>query len=131
MNNIKHIRADLHYPPDTRPLLEITREGGGKLGNCYYGMVFLVKSDKPLSEEALVALRDLGFLGYGQEFYTKTLPEEVVTSTPVWLAEDGTQYPCPLPAHVKNVGPYAHREIRHQESARYVYRCESRVDSSD
>lgn len=55
-----------YMPP--RPELTIYREGGNKLGNCYYQHIFIVESTRQLSQENLKDLALAGFLGYGQEF---------------------------------------------------------------
>jgi hypothetical protein len=54
-----------------RPILTVERDGGGKLGNCYYNTVFRITTTRALDVEEIQALRIAGFLGGGQEFYIR------------------------------------------------------------
>lgn len=100
------------------PALRITCTGGRNLGRCYNATFFEVVSTRPLlGEDAregqekvnkLVELRRLGFLGYGQEFSAggaEVKPED------------------------EFYDPEEFQTSKHGKV--YVYRCESRVDSSD
>ena len=144
-----------------RPALTITNEGGAGLGNCYSASYYEVTSNRPLDMEDLHRLRDCGFLGYGQEFYAhqvigeervrvpsrfnpgryvvgfkegdEKLPEakDIKPSgkdvVPCQMYERGTGKHIPGVA----INPYSGRPYEPTEASFYVYRCESRVDSSD
>ena len=59
--------------------LIIESKGGANLGHCYNAMYYTVKSlNRPLVDSDLTALRDLGWLGYGQEFYIRRSAEPEV-----------------------------------------------------
>jgi len=47
--------------------IDIIPNGGDKLGNCYYSNCYKVYSDKELTKEFILYLRDLNLIGYGQE----------------------------------------------------------------
>ena len=50
--------------------LLIEQTAGCQLGNCYYSHSFRIKNlNYPLTKDKIDSLHDLGFLGYGQEFY--------------------------------------------------------------
>lgn len=51
-----------------RPILTVELTGGSKLGNCYYSTTYKITSTRPLSVKQIIAFRDAGMLGYGQEF---------------------------------------------------------------
>ena len=87
-----------------RPSLVIEHLGGRNLGRCYNAMFYRVTSTQALSRDDLSRLRDIGFLGYGQEFICEG-PVRYEDAVPTGIDEDGTPY--------------------------FVYSCESRVDSSD
>ena len=59
------------------PHLTIEVAGGKCLGNCYNATYYKIKSlNRPLADADVKALRDLGFLGYGQEFSFQRVQEE-------------------------------------------------------
>lgn len=125
-----------------RSALVIESTGDGQLGNCYSSMTYKVTSRQPLTKDKLVALRELGFLGYGQEFFCYLLTPSLRQLT---IAESGTQdpsghdiVPCsmidrgngkiiPGPA----INPYSGLPYPDHQDPYYIYICESRVDSSD
>jgi hypothetical protein len=90
------------------PSLQITTTGGANLGRCYNASYFQVVSTKKLTDVQIRQLRDMGFLGYGQEFLAGQ-PLEVDPKEYV----DTTMY------NVAGIHKL------------YIYKCESRVDSSD
>lgn len=126
---------------NTRAALQITGTGGSNLGNCYNAMTFRVTSKKPLDLVALRAMRDLGFLGYGQEFYAHLVAPD---GKRVALPPKGDQPPtgtdtvqcsevnpqgmivaCPA------TNPYSGVLYTPHEEPYWSYDCESRADSSD
>jgi len=51
------------------PTLIVENLGVKKLGNCYYSTNYKIKSlNRMLSTEDIKKLREIGVLGYGQEF---------------------------------------------------------------
>jgi hypothetical protein len=57
------IQTDVHTTT-----LEVVVTGGRQLGRCYHETTYLVKCRWKLKHDKLTALREAGFLGYGQEF---------------------------------------------------------------
>jgi len=135
-----------------RPALSIVNKGGRQLGNCYNASYYEVASLKPLSLKQLWLLRDIGYLGYGQEFKACQVINGMETPVPEEFADYGkpgpkttdtkpsgldkiecqmfnrfTQEPIPGAA----INPYSGLPYEPIETPYYVYRCESRVDSSD
>lgn len=53
--------------------VKITCTGGRSLGRCYSASTYLVESPRELSPADWNLLRASKKLGYGQEFYTKSL----------------------------------------------------------
>ena len=123
--------ANYFMYPAIRPQLSVECTGGANLGNCYNASYYRVTSITPLTKKSILALRDAGFLGYGQEFLLnspcdgKEVPagmdlmpckemdertRKIVNENP--LSKDGTPKP-PIQR------PF------------FVYLCESRVDSGD
>lgn len=121
--------------------LIIESAGSASLGRCYSSMSYKVTSDKPLSMGDLLSLQRLGFLGYGQEFFAKRILSDT---------EDGggygwTQVPeifdtdeqCENPRFLTTAGLNATPptfKVKNRygiDAGRWVYTCESRVDSSD
>lgn len=128
-----------------RPSLLIERAGGGQLGNCYYGMSYRVTSTVPLCGKDLRALRDMGFLGHGQEFYYHQVigdrdrlevPMEHVVKNYVKQATPSghDEVPC-VDVHSDGTTTpalnYRKESIPSTRIAYYTYSVESRVDSSD
>ncbi len=65
----------MNNKPIPQLVVEIT--GGANLGRCYNATYFKIKSlNRPLSDDDVRALRDMGWLGYGQEFEFRRGPEE-------------------------------------------------------
>jgi hypothetical protein len=61
------------------PTLIIEHTGDANIGRCYNASYYKVKSlDRPLADTDIEALHDMGWLGYGQEFYFKRGVEEPV-----------------------------------------------------
>jgi hypothetical protein len=59
------------------PRLVVESLGGKNLGRCYNATYFKIKSlNRPLSDSDITALRDMGWLGYGQEFSFKRVENE-------------------------------------------------------
>jgi hypothetical protein len=57
----------MNEEPTPHLVIEVT--GGANLGRCYNSTTYKIKSlNRPLADNDIRALRDLGFLGYGQEF---------------------------------------------------------------
>lgn len=107
-----------------RPKLTIESTGGANLGRCYNSMSYTVTSTDKLKRDTLNALRDAGFLGYGQEFY-------------IHSKCDGTEEPagkdtvtCKL-VHERTGEVVGEEPENTSDFFYYVYHCESRVDSSD
>lgn len=144
-----------------RPTLSITNKGGANLGRCYNASYFEVVSLKPLDMEDLWRLRECGFLGYGQEFSAEQIIGDQRIRVPgrfnpgkycVGYQEgddknptadsikpSGTDMvPCQMydrrtGEHIPGeaINPYSGKPYEPSEQKYYVYRCESRVDSSD
>ena len=66
--------------------IKITCTGGGWIGRCYSSTTYLVESPRKLTNGDWGVLRAARRLGYGQEFYIKTLG--VVDGVYVYEAED-------------------------------------------
>lgn len=149
--NRNHNNTDYVYRND-RPALTIVNAGGASLGRCYSASYYDVTSTRPLSMEHLIALRDIGFLGCGQEFMAHQVVNEERIAVPFKFAEWGEEGPQArdVPASGvdkvpcimvdrrtrevvpgKAINPYSGEEYGPNEQSYYVYRCESRVDSSD
>ena len=59
--------------------LKIEVTGGAQLGRCYTATYYTIKSlNRRLSDEEIQSLKNMGFLGYGQEFDLTRAPEEWV-----------------------------------------------------
>lgn len=155
-----HNNTDFVYRND-RPSLAIVHAGGANLGRCYSASYFTVTSTRPLSMEDLNTLRDIGFLGYGQEFMAHQVIGEERVRVPqrfnpgrycVGFKEGDEELPSAKdvkPSGVdvvpcvmvdratgevipgKAINPYSGEPYGTHDQAYYVYRCESRVDSSD
>lgn len=52
----------------------ITFSDGAKISNCYHSNCYDIVSDRSLSKDFIMLLRDLGLLGYGQECYINEKP---------------------------------------------------------
>ncbi|SRR5579885_788987 len=152
--------TDFVYHND-RPALVITNEAGASLGNCYSASYFEVTSTRPLDMEDLYRLRDCGFLGFGQEFSAYQVIGEERVRVPgrfnpgryvVGYKEGDDKnpeakdikptgkdvVPCKMRCRVTGdllegqaINPYSGKPYEPIETSYYVYRCESRVDSSD
>jgi hypothetical protein len=155
-----HNDTDFVYR-NSRPSLVITSEGGASLGNCYSASYFEVTSTRPLDMEDLHRLRDCGFLGYGQEFSAYQVIGEERVRVPgrfnpgryvVGYKEGDDKnpeakdvkpsgkdvVPCVMVDRYTRkviegqaINPYSGKPYEPIEASYYVYRCESRVDSSD
>lgn len=68
-----------------RPSLTIENVGAANLGRCYNAYTYRITSYRELKREDIKALRDAGWLGYGQEYRLATLEPIVDTYTPVGL----------------------------------------------
>lgn len=155
-----HNNTDFVYR-NPRPALTVTNQGGANLGNCYNASYYEVTSSRPLDMEDLDRLRDCGFLGYGQEFICRQVIGDKQVRVPgrfnpgkyVVGYQEGDDknpsaqdtepsgkdmVPCQMvDRHTREVipgtaiNPYSGLPYEPIEQAYYVYRCESRVDSSD
>lgn len=129
-----------------RPSLTITYTGGQQLGNCYYSSCFQVTSLKPLSKKNLMALREAGFLGSGQEFMIHgqvmedgslhPVVEQLGFKPAVPSGRDTVE--CAEIDDMTNVvvarpsmNPYTNEPDVPSLVPYYTYNIESRVDSSD
>lgn len=132
-----------------RPSLLVEHGTSAQLGSCYSSSTYIVTATNPLDAEQIAALRTVGILGYGQEFYirgqqidgqivpvakkldwqerSKVKPSGVdaiapkvrCRSTGKWLNEKPVNAYTGLPVTSTVDAPY------------FVYVVESRVDSSD
>lgn len=144
-----------------RPSLTIAPAGGANLGRCYSASYFDVTSTRPLSMEDLKLLRDIGFLGYGQEFMAHQVIGEEKVQVPqrfnpgrytVDFKEGDEQLPsakdvkpsgidvvpCVMVDRATGavipgeaINPYSGKPYAPNKQPYFTYRCESRVDSSD
>lgn len=132
---------------NSRPLLEIQHAGEAMLGNCYSSTRYRITSLRPLSKENLEALRSVGVLGYGQEFFSyqqtvdgklAPVPETLDWKTRKEIAPSGFDtVQCSEVDAVTNeilrtpsINPYSGEEDPPMERPFYVYLCEDRIDSS-
>jgi hypothetical protein len=51
--------------------IEVKPAGGATLGRCYEAMHYEIHSGEELPNTFIRTLRDLGLLGYGQEFFVR------------------------------------------------------------
>lgn len=132
---------------NVRPSLAIESRGGANLGRCYNASYFDVTSLSPLSMEDLLRLRECGFLGYGQEFMAYqvvngeriSVPKSLDWKTKKDVKESGHDIvPCVMIDRTTRevvpgeaINPYSGKAYEPQPVPFYIYRCESRVDSSD
>lgn len=117
-----------HVWKSPRPKLVIESRGGANLGRCYNAQYFEVTSTTALCREDLYKLREMGFLGYGQEFRVSgPFSDEDHEPTGVDVVQCVNTETGETPA----VNPYSGKPYPDHEFPYYVYRCESRVDSSD
>lgn len=91
-----------------RNTLGITVVSSGYIGRCYTETVFHVKSNRQLTQKNIRALRDGGFLGYGQEF---TMSE---------ILQDGVKSPV-----------LERTDSSRNGKGQYIYECIDRCDSGD
>lgn len=139
---------------NSRPRLTIENGGGAKLGNCYYSHVYRITSLIPLGMKEISALRNAGFLGYGQTYQTfhlhsfdgrKAERSDVPATTDAY-AFYGREQPKPYGVdiiqcsevdgmgnviRVPSVNPYSGEEDQPHPAPYYVYECTDYVDSSD
>lgn len=113
-----------------RPKLVIESKGGANLGRCYNAQYFEVTSTTALCREDLYKLREMGFLGYGQEFHV-TGPFSSEPGVPEPTGVDVVQCVDTETGEAPAVNPYSGKPYPDHEFPYYVYKCESRVDSSD
>lgn len=142
---MKNVANDKSYVyRNSRPLLTVENAGGAHLGNCYNSMKFLVTSLHPLSMEDIRALRNAGFLGYGQEFSCCQVTNDNGGWAPVpqktldWQTSKDIQptgydeVPCvEIDAYTRK--PTGNLDLGKpaKKSAYFVYECEACVDSGD
>lgn len=124
--------SEINYVyPKPRPDLTVEHMGGRKLGNCYSATNYRVTSQFKLTRDKLLALRDLGFLGMGQDFqiHSKCDGTETtcLTVPAACVAMDSTGKPIPGPA----INPYSGKPYEPTSYTYYVYEVETRCDSSD
>jgi len=130
----------------SRPSLVVECTGGRNLGNCYNASYYRITSLQALGRDQIMALREAGFLGYGQEFsftYKNAdgsrgaVPDKVdwkikvepTASDTVQCVEvdDRTGEVLRTPS----INPYTGEPDGTTEISYFVYECESRVDSGD
>lgn len=132
-----------------RPNLTIEPAGGASLGRCYSATYFRVTSLHPLSMKNLGALREAGFLGYGQEFSARQVIDEKGSRCQVpneldWRTSKDVQatgvedVPCVevddhtgKPTGNPPVNPYSGELYKPSSTPYFTYECEDRCDSSD
>lgn len=130
-----------------RPVLAIEAAGGASLGNCYSSMTYRITSQHPLPADKIAALRDLGLLGYGQEYCARYQHADGLVALPT-VDKYGAMQAHVAPSGVDvvqgrefdesgrfvrspGINPYSHKEYEPVEMPYYVYAVERRVDSSD
>ena len=134
---MKHTRTFLN----TRPLLLIEEGPGANLGNCYTSMSYKVTSRHPLTMDTLRTLREVGFLGYGQEFvayqldadgkrHSVTGPQSTPTAYDEVQCVDYEDTPFQILTS-PSINPYSGMPDKPLKMPYFVYVCISRVDSSD
>ena len=113
-----------------RPALAVKLVSSAELGRCYYGSTFEITSTCKLTSAQLLALREGGFLGHGQEW-------RVVSQ------HDGSEAPAgedlvecvALDERGRFLGPAVHpitgAPVEPMRLPYWVYSIESRIDSSD
>lgn len=131
-----------------RPSLTVESTGGSRLGNCYSATYFRVTSLHALSMKNLRALREAGFLGYGQEFSARQItiensrapvPAELDWRSSKDVSPSGhDDVPCVevddrTGEVLRNpsINPYSGREDQPTKISYFVYECEDRCDSGD
>lgn len=134
----------------SNPRAELTVESGGgrELGNCYSASTYVVTALHPLDAEQINALRNAGFLGYGQEFHIRgqqvdgqmaPVPAKLDWQTRPKIKPSGMDK---VAARVRDratgnwldeppVNQYTGQPTPDQDMPYFVYVVESRVDSSD
>lgn len=110
-------------PSIASPFFTIRTVEGSTLGNCYYSTIYEIRSVKKLSKQDILTFRKIGLLGFGQYFMIQS-------------ACDGSESCCetykywPYDRYTEQRERYYTGEPYIIEQKFYVYRCESRVDSS-
>lgn len=130
------------------PQLSIVSAGGRNLGRCYNEHYYRITSLTPLSAKHIRALRDAGFLGYGQGFSfvqrtdkaaARAVPAELDWRTskdvepsghhevPCSEVDDSTGQVLKCPS----TNPYSGQEDKPTKIAYYIYDCVDTIDSGD
>jgi hypothetical protein len=132
-----------------RAALTIQNGSGRQLGNCYSASDYIVTTTQPLDQEQIAALRDAGFLGYGQEFYIRgqqiegklvPVPAKLTWETRRDVKPSGIDK-VPPRVYDRQTGEQLNEQPVNQYTGNpitnehpypfFVYVVESRVDSSD
>jgi hypothetical protein len=130
------------------PQLSIASAGGRNLGRCYNEHYYRIMSLSPLSGKRIRALREAGFLGYGQGFGfsqrkadgTKcAVPDDLDWRTQKDVEPTGHhEVPCSEVddrtgevIRVPSINPYSGQEDKPTQIAYYVYDCVDTIDSGD
>lgn len=108
-----------------RPDIAIRFVSERNLGRCYNAYTYKITSLRRLSKEQILGLRELGFLGSGQEFSISSScdgkEEPAGHDTVHCVEDDGT----------RAVNPYTGDLYKPNEEPFFVYRVTNRVDSGD
>ncbi len=108
---------------NSRPRLLVDSTGGKKLGNCYHASFFTVTSTFELNEVAFAALFNTGAIGYGQVFEVKS--ESKHQDLVPCIGIDGDE------VITNPVNPYSGNPYKPINIPYWVYKVETRCDSSD
>lgn len=124
-----------------RAALTIEHSSSRSLGRCYYETIYKVTATQPLTHATLLAFREAGLVGEGQEFSAyQVLPG----GDRIPVGEQHSQNPSgtdvvepqrvdeftgkPLPAAMN---PYSGKPYAPHTYYNYVYECVTRCDSGD
>mgnify|MGYP003351938383 CR=1 FL=1 len=76
----------------SHPELSIVVRAGRRLGNCYNEFSYRVTSLRRLSPKEILALRQAGFLGWGQQFtVTQLMPDGTSRHYPMIESDSSTK----------------------------------------
>jgi len=132
----------------SHPRLAIEHTGGRNLGRCYNEYYMRITSLSALSGEQIVALREAGFLGYGQGFNFRYVNADG-TKSDVPAKLDWRSSPDVVPTgHYEvecsevddrtgevlkcpSINPYSGEKDKPTKIAYYVYDITDTVDSGD
>lgn len=126
-----------------RAALTIEHSGSRSLGHCYSEITYRVTTTQPLSLATLLAFREAGLVGVGQEF---SAYQVLSGGDRIPVGEQGSQNPSGIdmvnPQRVDEftgkpiasgiaINPYSGKLYAPHAYYNYVYECVTRCDSGD